>query len=104
MVQLQYSRNTNAEDGTITFNGLNYFEEGIHYYRIKEIDENDENIIYDKTEYIIKIEVEKNGEEYFIEDISLINNNKVIYQTAGNCIEIKKNGKKEKLQQEIQIN
>ena len=70
-----YSRNTNAEDGTITFNGLNYFEEGTHYYRIKEINDNDQNIIYDTTEYIIKIEVEKNGEEYFIEDISLINNN-----------------------------
>ena len=69
-----YSRNTNAEDGTITFNGLNYFEEGTYYYRIKEINDNDQNIIYDTTEYIIKIEVEKNGEEYFIEDISLINN------------------------------
>ena len=68
-----YARNTNAEDGTVTFNGIAYFSEGTYYYKIKEIPENNENIVYDTTEYIAKVEVAQKNDDFIIEKISLEN-------------------------------
>ena len=68
-----YARNTNAEDGTVTFNGIAYFSEGTYYYKIKEIPENNENIVYDTTEYIVKVEVAQKNDDFIIEKISLEN-------------------------------
>lgn len=68
-----YARNTNAEDGTVTFNGITYFSEGTYYYKIKEIPENNENIVYDTTEYIAKVEVAQKNDDFIIEKISLEN-------------------------------
>ena len=48
--------------------------------------------IYKKGNKNIKLDTSKRAF-----DKVLINKNKVIYQTAGNCIEIKKNGKKRKI-------
>ncbi len=68
-----YARNTNAEDGTVIFNGIAYFSEGTYYYKIKEIPENNENIVYDTTEYIAKVEVAQKNDDFIIEKISLEN-------------------------------
>ena len=66
------TRNTNSGDGVITFNALTYEEEGFYYYVIKEIKEEDESIIYDDTEYFLRIKVGEAHGSYVIEDVKLL--------------------------------
>ena len=70
------TRNTNSEEGEITFNSLVYDSEGFYYYKIKEVMEDNEDIIYDDTEYLLRIKVSESHGEYIIEDVKLLNTDK----------------------------
>ena len=67
--------NTNSNDGTITFNAIRFEDEGFHYYKVKEIKDDDPNIIYDETEYIIKIKTIDNNGSIIVDNIELIDTN-----------------------------
>ena len=70
------TRNTNSEEGEITFNSLIYDQEGYYYYKIKEVGEDNEDIIYDDTEYFLRIKVIESHDDYIIEDVKLLNTDK----------------------------
>ena len=70
------TRNTNSEEGEITFNSLTFESEGFFYYKIKEVAEDNEDIIYDDTEYFLRIKTSESHGSYIIEDVKLLNTDK----------------------------
>lgn len=73
--------NTNSDDGAIIFNSIVFDTEGFHYYKIKEIIENDENIIYDNTEYILRIKTIENRGIIIVDDIKILDSdsNEIVF-------------------------
>ena len=73
--------NTNSDDGAIIFNSIVFDTEGFHYYKIKEIKENDENIIYDNTEYILRIKIIENRGIIIVDDIKILDSdsNEIVF-------------------------
>lgn len=56
---------SNDKDGNISFGTIQYRDvpiERAHYYKIKEITQNDNLFVCDSTEYIVKIDVKKNSD------------------------------------------
>ena len=83
-----------------------------YHKKVKDLKENAINILYQEKNIVIyqnyingeySLYYKKGNKNIKLDtskrafDKVLINKNKVIYQTAGNCIEIKKNGKKRKI-------
>ena len=59
-----YPFRTNVGDGgNINFPIFLYKEEGVHTYRIREIDPNDDNVIIDSHEEVVTVTVTRNGED-----------------------------------------
>ncbi len=73
--------NTNSDDGAIIFNSIEFDTDGFHYYKIKEIKGNDENIIYDNTEYILRIKTIENRGIIIVDDIKILDSdsNEIVF-------------------------
>ena len=52
---------TNAADGTVTFEAIDFAKAGVYTYTITEVKGNDENIKYDENSYKVTVEVVDNG-------------------------------------------
>ena len=72
--------NSNGPDGEIVFNGITFLEEGLYYYRIKEIVGND-NYEYDSSEYILRLKVIETHGEFVVSNYDILNssNNKLVF-------------------------
>ena len=58
------SEGTNDADGNVTFKSVNYTSEdlGEHTYKVREVEGNTGGVIYDKSEYDVKVNVTDNGD------------------------------------------
>ncbi len=76
-----YSEVTNSNDGKITFNALTFTEEGLYYYKVKEVPGNDQYIKYDDTEYTVRIKVIESHGTYIIDNLTIIDNdsNEIVF-------------------------
>ncbi len=64
----------NSEDGLIRFEALRFIKAGTYYYEISEvIDEKSKKYKYDKTKYMLKLEVDKKDNVYVVVSDELIN-------------------------------
>lgn len=96
-----YFENANDDNGQIVFNGIEYSTEGVHYYKIKEIAE-EENYEYDNTEYTVKLTVEREDDQLVVTDISLMddkekiefNNKTIIIEPDPTIIDVPDTGRK----------
>ncbi|WP_368406759.1 FctA domain-containing protein [Streptococcus sp. CF10-1] len=52
---------TNAADGTVTFEAIDFAKAGVYTYTITEVKGNEENVTYDTTEHKVTVEVVDNG-------------------------------------------
>ena len=97
-----YSEVTNSNDGKITFNALTFTEEGLYYYKVKEVPGNDKYIKYDDTEYLLRIKVKESHETFIIDNLTIMNseskeivfNNKTIPKEKNNNIIVNPKTKK----------
>ena len=97
-----YSEVTNSNDGKITFNALTFTEEGLYYYKVKEVPVSDKYIKYDNTEYLLRIKVKESHETFIIDNLTIMNseskeivfNNKTIPKEKNNNIIVNPKTKK----------
>jgi len=77
----------NDTNGDISFGSISYYEEGIHFYRIKEINEGEANVTYDSNEYTIMVQVGEYNNAYLIEKAAVLSNNdnkdEIVFNNIG---------------------
>ncbi len=107
----------NDEEGNIVFGTIKYRESGVHFYRISEVDENEQNIEYDDKVYTVMVQVAEYNNSYVIEKAVIMtsggNSDEIIFQNYGGetSIEVEKtwnddnnkDGKRELVNAKVQL-